>query len=330
MCELGQRLKQARESQGWELTGVAEQLKVRRVILEALEDCRFEALPEPALARGYLKRYAQLLGLDPVPLLALYPGKIPEFNPVTLETLSPKTPGPSPQPRKERTSSTAWWWIIPLVLLLAVGTWLLIRSLGAPRASTPAPTASVPVTPPPPQQISLRVVTQPGGARVYLDGFLLGSAPVETRVETGERTIRIEAQGFQTYEQVITLKQNKNLSVALTPVVAATPTPPSATPTTPTTPPAVTNDPNAPTPTPTVPTAGLALRMDGKSWIRVINARTGQRIYEGIPAQGTQLSYPLPVIVRAGNAGAVRVFVNGQDRGLMGEVGKVSVQRYGQ
>ena len=71
MCELGRRLKEAREAKGLEIAQAAEVLKVRRAILEALEDCRFDELPEPALARGYLKRYAQILGLDPAPLLGL-------------------------------------------------------------------------------------------------------------------------------------------------------------------------------------------------------------------------------------------------------------------
>jgi cytoskeleton protein RodZ len=35
-------------------------------------------------------------------------------------------------------------------------------------------------------------------------------------------------------------------------------------------------------------------------------------------------------VVRAGNAGVVRVIVNGQDRGRMGSVGQVVVLRYGE
>jgi cytoskeleton protein RodZ len=81
MCELGRRLKEAREARGLEISQAAEFLKVRRAILEALEDCRFDELPEAPLARGYLRRYAQLLGLDPAPLLALYPTDMPPSAP---------------------------------------------------------------------------------------------------------------------------------------------------------------------------------------------------------------------------------------------------------
>ncbi len=306
MCELGKRLKESREAKGLEIAQVAEVLKVRRVILEALEDCRFDELPEPALARGYLKRYAQLLGLDPAPLLALYPTGTPESARPVAST--PTTAGPQGR----------WLWLIPLLLLLGVLGWLGLRALNPPSAPAPVQTNPTPVTPPPPQQISLRIATQPPGARVYLDGFLLGQAPLEARVEAGERTLRIEASGYQKYEQVLTLQTDRNLSFALTPLPPA----PSSSPPQP---PAPGNTPPVPT-----PTAGLVLRLEGTSWVRVSDGRTGRLLYEGTVPSGTQLSYPLPVVVRVGNAGAVRAIVGGQDRGRMGNVGQVVTQRFGE
>ncbi|RTH18005.1 hypothetical protein CSW39_06155, partial [Thermus scotoductus] len=73
MCELGERLRRAREEKGLSLKEASARLALKVKVLEALEACRFEELPEPALTRGYLRRYALLLGLDPEPLLALYP-----------------------------------------------------------------------------------------------------------------------------------------------------------------------------------------------------------------------------------------------------------------
>ncbi|MCX7783704.1 MAG: helix-turn-helix domain-containing protein, partial [Meiothermus sp.] len=52
MCELGKRLKESREAKGLDLAQAAEVLKVGSVIMQAPEDCRFDELPEPALARG--------------------------------------------------------------------------------------------------------------------------------------------------------------------------------------------------------------------------------------------------------------------------------------
>ncbi|MER3536725.1 MAG: DUF4115 domain-containing protein, partial [Thermus sp.] len=77
MCELGERLKAARTSRGLSLEEAARRLSLKKSVLQALEECRFDLLPEPALAKGYLRRYALLLGLDPKPLLALYPAEPP-------------------------------------------------------------------------------------------------------------------------------------------------------------------------------------------------------------------------------------------------------------
>lgn len=299
MCELGKRLKEAREAKGLELAQIADMLKVRRAVLEALEDCRFDELPEPPLARGYLKHYAQVLGLDPAPLLALYPSGAPQGSELA----------PSPSARAATALRPGWLWAALLAVLLL--GWWGYRALNRASAPTPAPTPIAPVAPPPPKQVSLRIATQPPGARVYLDGFLLGQAPLEARVEAGERTIRIEASGYQKYEQVLSLQSDRNLSVALTPLPPATkptPSPPPANPT----------------------SAGLLLKLEGTSWLRVTHGRTGQRLYEGTVPAGTELSYPLPVVVRVGNAGAVRVIVDGQDQGRMGNIGQVVTRRFGE
>ncbi|MDX2003849.1 MAG: DUF4115 domain-containing protein [Meiothermus sp.] len=363
MCELGQRLREAREAKGISLAEAADLLKMRRVLVEALEECRFELLPEQPLARGYIRRYAKVLGLEADSLLALYPGTATEIrnrpllprNPTltgspTQAGGTPKfTPAPTSRPnptlapspvhsaaaRPAQRGSLVWLWAIPLGLLLGMGGWWYLARTGAPAPAPaavqqPAPAA---VTPPAPRQVALRISTQPAGARVFLDGFLLGQAPLEARIEEGERTLRVEAQGFQSYERVLTLDTDRNLSVALkrTPTAPATPGTPAANPST-TPSPANPANPANPAQPAQQPTQGgaITIRMDGRSWIRVVNPVTGQELYEGIPAQGAQLNYPSPVLVRAGNAGAVRVIVAGQDRGLMGREGQVLSQRYGQ
>lgn len=328
MCELGQRLQEARKAKGLELVQAAEILRVRRVTLEALEECRFGDLPEPTLARGYLKRYAQLLELDPLPLLAMYPSNLTEASsPARVGSSSAPIPSAKAAPISTPRANP-WTWLVP-VLLLLVAAVVVGLSFFRPQTVTQAPPAtSAPVTPPAPQQVSLKIATQPTGAKVYLDGFLLGQAPLEARVEVGDRTLRVEASGFQKYEQTLSIAGDRNLSIALKPSVAA-PTSPSSNPTTSSTPTNPSN-PATPTPVPLDPNSSVVLKMVGRSWIRVVNARTGQELYEGIPAKGAQLSYPLPVVVRSGNAGAIQVVVNGQDRGLMGKEGQVASQRYGQ
>lgn len=67
---VGAELARARQGQGLALAEVAQQLKFAPRQIEALEQERFGALPGPTIARGMLRNYARLLGLDADELLA--------------------------------------------------------------------------------------------------------------------------------------------------------------------------------------------------------------------------------------------------------------------
>jgi len=67
--ELGARLREARESRGLSLDQVEEHLRIRRPILEALEEERYGDLPAMAYTRGIVRSYARYLGLSEDELL---------------------------------------------------------------------------------------------------------------------------------------------------------------------------------------------------------------------------------------------------------------------
>ena len=69
MGQIGNSLRQARLQQGLSLTDAQKATKIRARYLEALEQERFALLPGAAYGRGFLCEYAELLGLDPEPLL---------------------------------------------------------------------------------------------------------------------------------------------------------------------------------------------------------------------------------------------------------------------
>ena len=289
MCELGEKLREARERRGLSLGEAARQLALKAEVLEALEECRFERLPEPALARGYLRRYALLLGLDPGPLLALYPGP------------APPPPPPPPPPAPPRPRRALWPWLLALALL---GGLFYAGFLLWPRP--PEKVVELPPPPPPeaPSRYTLRVQSDPPGARVYLDGFYLGQTPLETPpLEGGERVLRLERPGYAPLERRILLDRNLSLSLALTP---EKPPPQEA--------------------AEEAPANKLVLKVEGRSWLRV--TRGGERLYEGIPEVGSELVFDLPVEVRSGNPGAVRVILGGKDLGPMGEPGIPVTRRY--
>ncbi len=61
---VGDLLRAQRERLGWSVADVAANLKIRRVMIEAIERGRFRDLPGLAYALGFVRAYADLLGLD--------------------------------------------------------------------------------------------------------------------------------------------------------------------------------------------------------------------------------------------------------------------------
>lgn len=69
---IGRTLRDARTERGLELSEVERATKIRLKFLEAMEADRWEDLPGPAYARGFLEIYARHLGLDREEILTRY------------------------------------------------------------------------------------------------------------------------------------------------------------------------------------------------------------------------------------------------------------------
>ncbi|VVN70371.1 helix-turn-helix domain-containing protein [Pseudomonas fluorescens] len=65
----GETLRQARESNGWSLAEVALKLNLTVASLSNLETGAFDKLPGHTFARGYIRAYAKLLGMDQTALV---------------------------------------------------------------------------------------------------------------------------------------------------------------------------------------------------------------------------------------------------------------------
>jgi len=64
MPGIGQQLTAAREARGMTADDVAKRLRIRAMFVDALEREDWPAVGEPVYARGFLKNYAKLVGLD--------------------------------------------------------------------------------------------------------------------------------------------------------------------------------------------------------------------------------------------------------------------------
>jgi len=69
MESIGQILKTAREQRQISISDVSVSTKMTSTFVKAIEADNFNALVAPVYARGFIKLYAECVGLDPMPLL---------------------------------------------------------------------------------------------------------------------------------------------------------------------------------------------------------------------------------------------------------------------
>lgn len=68
----GQKLKRARENRNLEQVDIAKELKLDLRFVKALEEERFNELPQPVYTAGYVRAYSKLVGLVPDEIVSEY------------------------------------------------------------------------------------------------------------------------------------------------------------------------------------------------------------------------------------------------------------------
>lgn len=100
MTSLGDIFREAREKKGVSPSGAAEATHIKIQTIEALEQNDFTRIPAAIYAKGFIRIYAEYLGLDPQPLLALYaagPQPARSARPLSRQA-PPPSPAPAPAP----------------------------------------------------------------------------------------------------------------------------------------------------------------------------------------------------------------------------------------
>ncbi|HEV3086341.1 MAG TPA: RodZ domain-containing protein [Candidatus Elarobacter sp.] len=208
MPALGEEFRSAREARGLTLSDVAEQIHIRSVYLNAIENEDWKSIGAPVYVRGFIRTYARFLGLDAEDAVA-------NFNRIAPPERAPaQTASTAIVDEREGSPVSIWAIIGTLVALVIVGfvlyeAWLLYSGRGngsapvvattaqpaaaTPGSQSPAPGASASPSPsgsPAPaarHQLAVRL-TQRSWLRVSVDGktLLEGIYPAGTaRTFTG-------------------------------------------------------------------------------------------------------------------------------------------------
>jgi cytoskeleton protein RodZ len=134
MFEVGSSLREARMRRGLELSQVERDTRIRPRYLMALEEEQFDVLPGPAYTRGFLRTYADYLGLDAQRFIDEYNSR---FAPATEEPA-----GAVPVRIKRPRRLTRWLAVVPIAVILALIGWQATRSSPHHAAAPPPPTTT--------------------------------------------------------------------------------------------------------------------------------------------------------------------------------------------
>jgi len=156
----GTWLRRQREVREIDLREIADASKVSMSYLRALEEDRFDVLPAPVFAKGFLRQYARYVGLDPEETVNFYlAARHPEGE--EEPALQPRM-APEPPPRNYFLIGLA------VVVVLVLVVWLLSKLSQRVPSDAAAPVATPalqPASPPTADAAEAPAVAAPGVER---------------------------------------------------------------------------------------------------------------------------------------------------------------------
>lgn len=119
---VGAELRAARLRRGEDLRGIAQSLRIKRDHLEALEEGQYDNLPPRAYAIGFIRSYAEYLGLDPRHVVDRFKLEIDAVEQAAADLIFPKMSDTRRLPRGAAI-------VIAMIVAAGVyGGWILSRS----------------------------------------------------------------------------------------------------------------------------------------------------------------------------------------------------------
>ena len=324
---LNERLRFARDRQGLDLTDISELTNVRKEYLSALENGRYEDLPEDVYTRNFLKLFALAIGENPDLLLKLFAeerSKAQKSDQVDNSTEEIYQEESLRQRQLNLGPVLSYLLLISAVILLIL--WGFNASLFQSEKESqipPQPGQLLNQTEEPPEPRAtlkaqheettgislLTIVTDPPGAEVSIDSFTLANiTPIKDAPITAlsSRQLVVSLDGYQVYKQQVDLSSDRRLEIALTPE-SSVQTPTGGTYTSP-------------------QDATIVITITATTWLEVFKSgkrNDGQRLVYATVEPPAEFEFPLPVYIHAGNGIGVHLAIGDEDLGPLGNPGEV-------
>src|SRR5215211_1399774 len=152
MNQLGERLREARESQGISISQAAVETRILQRYLIALEDGDYQHLPGDVYARGFIRNYAEYLSLPAEELIELYRRERGMSEPIRVVPVTTS-------PRVRGLVLPSFFGVFFVVLVLVGGSYLALSALNIVGESARLDLATAPTAAPTP----LPLPTSPPG-----------------------------------------------------------------------------------------------------------------------------------------------------------------------
>ena len=198
----GDRLRREREMRGVSLDEIAERTKIGTRLLKALEEEQFELLPGGIFNKGFVRAYANYLGMDEEQTVAEYLQAAGQAEP-DVQLIAQQSDRGESRVRESAASAPRGFPFLPVLLLLVVvvggfGGWRLYQQhmaeLEAWRAERQASVATQPTTQAPdtaPQQVQQSSQPEPPSSQPEAQPTAAATAP-----SSSEQTSPAAAGGF--------------------------------------------------------------------------------------------------------------------------------------
>lgn len=126
MESVGEKLRKAREAKNVSLDQVSRETNIAKRYLQALEEEDVSQFPGDTYAMGFLRNYAEYLGLDPAEMITLYKNMRLQEQPVPIEALL----------EKKRSLPPYLFVGAGIVILVAVGLFFYFRPVDGKKEKT--------------------------------------------------------------------------------------------------------------------------------------------------------------------------------------------------
>ncbi|MBC5766690.1 helix-turn-helix domain-containing protein [Ramlibacter albus] len=299
----GQLMRQAREAAGLHVATLAVALKVPVRKLEALEEDRYDLLPDAVFVRALASSVCRTLKIDAQPVLERLPQvATPRLMHRDDGINAPfRAPGDGPQQAwPEQVSRPVVLTVIALLLGAVVLIFLpsrneepVVTTAKPASAPAPAPAAPAPAEPPPAANVAAAPAAMPGVAASGAGPA--GATPPPAPVLAPSTNLSVVPAPAAPVAPALPMASSSTPRMAASAAVAAASAAPAAS-------------------AATGPVSGVVVfRATGESWVKVTDAK-GTTVFQKLMTAGESAgaSGALPLSVTVGNAKTTTVEVRGQ------------------